>query len=194
MRARVFLEKGLDRGRKLSKAVSRGGRDGDDRDTFERRAFEDVLDFRNDKLKPLIVHEIALRDGHEAATDVQQVEDGEVLARLGHHRLIGCHHEQGKVNPAHAREHVVDEPLVPRNVYDADLAAVGKGHPREAEVDGQPALLLLLEAVRVDAGERVDERGLAVVDVSRRSDNVQRVRLLSASLPCASHLNATRCD
>ena len=38
----------------------------------------------------------------------------------------------------------------------------------EAEVDGDPALLLLLQAVGVDAGQGLDQRGLAVVDVARR--------------------------
>ena len=40
---------------------------------------------------------------------------------------------------------------------------------REAEVDGDAAALLFLQAVGVDAGERPDERGLAVVDVARRA-------------------------
>ena len=41
----------------------------------------------------------------------------------------------------------------------------------EAELDGDPALLLLLEPVGVDAGQRPDERGLAVVDVAGGADD-----------------------
>jgi hypothetical protein len=44
--------------------------------------------------------------------------------------------------------------------------AAGQVAPRVAELDGQPAALLLLEAVRVGARERVDQRRLAVVDVT----------------------------
>jgi len=36
----------------------------------------------------------------------------------------------------------------------------------EAEVDGVPARLLLLEAIGVGPGERTDQRALAVVDVT----------------------------
>ena len=42
---------------------------------------------------------------------------------------------------------------------------------REAEVDGEPARLLLGEAVGIGAGEREDERRLAVVDVAGGGDD-----------------------
>jgi len=42
---------------------------------------------------------------------------------------------------------------------------------RKAEVDADPALLLFLEAIGVDAGERPDQRGLAVVDVTGGSQD-----------------------
>ncbi len=42
---------------------------------------------------------------------------------------------------------------------------------READVDGDAAGALLLPAVAVDAGERLDQRGLAVVDVPRGADH-----------------------
>ena len=146
------MKKGFDGLRQLREAVAGRGRDGNDRYAFEGRAFENVLDFRRHELEPLVVHEIALGDGHEAAADVQQVENGEVLPCLGHHRLVGGDHEESQVDAAHAGEHVVDESFVTGNVDDADLAAVGQGHPGETEVDGQAPLLLLLEAVGVDAG------------------------------------------
>jgi hypothetical protein len=41
----------------------------------------------------------------------------------------------------------------------------------EAEVDRDPALLLLLQAVGVGTGERADERALPVVDVPGRPDD-----------------------
>ena len=44
-------------------------------------------------------------------------------------------------------------------------------HVREAEVDRDPARLLLREPVGVGAGERAHERALAVVDVARRPDD-----------------------
>ncbi len=41
----------------------------------------------------------------------------------------------------------------------------------EAEVDGDPALLLLVPAIAVDAGERLDQARLAVVDVAGGADD-----------------------
>ena len=41
----------------------------------------------------------------------------------------------------------------------------------EAEVDGDAAALLLFEAVGVDAGEGLDQRGLAVIDVAGGADD-----------------------
>ena len=41
----------------------------------------------------------------------------------------------------------------------------------EAEVDGDAAALLFFQAVGVDAGQRFDQRGLAVVDVAGGADD-----------------------
>ena len=51
-------------------------------------------------------------------------------------------------------------------VVSASSAQVG-----EADVDGDAAFLLLFEAVRIDPGQRLDERGLAVIDVPGGSDD-----------------------
>ena len=49
--------------------------------------------------------------------------------------------------------------------------AVRRRHVGEAEVDGDAAGLLLLQPVGVDAGQRPDQRGLAVVDVAGGADD-----------------------
>ena len=73
-------------------------------------------------------------------------------------------------SPADAGQHVLDEALVPRHVDEADLVVVGEP-AGEAEVDGDPAPLLLGEAIGVDARQRFDERGLPVIDVAGRADD-----------------------
>ena len=95
-----------------------------------------------------------------------------MLPRLGHDALVRGDDQQGEVDAADAGEHVLDEAFVARDVDDADLFAVGERQPGEAEVDGQPALLLLPQPVGVDPGQGVDERGLAVVDVARGAYDV----------------------
>jgi hypothetical protein len=42
---------------------------------------------------------------------------------------------------------------------------------REAEIDRDAALALLLQPIGVDAGQRLDERRLAVVDVAGGADD-----------------------
>ena len=75
------------------------------------------------------------------------------------------------VDAAGAGEHVLDEALVARDVDDADFTARRQRQPGEAEVDSEAALLLLTKAIGVDAGERADERALAVVDVAGGADD-----------------------
>src|SRR3712207_9145657 len=55
---------------------------------------------------------------------------------------------------------------------DREPAAGGQRRPGEAEVDGQPAAALLLPPVGLHAGERADQRRLAVVDVAGSRDDV----------------------
>src|SRR5438105_2760177 len=64
-----------------------------------------------------------------------------------------------------AGEHVLDEALVAGDVDDAE-AEVAEVEGGEADVDGDAAGLLLRQPVAVDAGEGLDERRLAVVDVA----------------------------
>jgi hypothetical protein len=90
-----------------------------------------------------------------------------VLTGLGHDPLVGGHHQHHQVHAADAGHHGAHEALVPRHVDDAELEA-GLRHLQvgEAQLDGDAPGLLLLEAVRVDAGEGSNQGGLAVVDVA----------------------------
>jgi len=70
-----------------------------------------------------------------------------------------------------AGEHVADEALVAGYVDDAGAGAVGQREVGEAEIDRDAALFFFLEAVGVLAGERLDQRGLAVIDVPGGADD-----------------------
>ena len=56
------------------------------------------------------------------------------------------------------------------------VSPVGQRQVREAELDGDAALLLLLQAIGVDAGERAHQRRLAVVDVTGGADDARERR------------------
>ena len=94
-----------------------------------------------------------------------------MLARLGHHAVVGRHHHQREVDGPHPRQHVAHEPLVPGDVDEAEHVIRIERVVREPEVDGEPPLLLLGEAIGVDPGERAHQRGLAVVDVTGGCDD-----------------------
>ena len=147
-------------------------RDEAHRRAVERRAAQRVRDLVPHEVRPLLVDGVRLRQHDDAALHLQQVEDGEVLARLRHHGLVRRDNEHGEVYPAHAREHVLDEALVAGHVDDADLAAAGQGEPGKAQLNGHLPVLLLLEPVRVDARERLDQRRLPMVNVARSADDV----------------------
>ena len=94
-----------------------------------------------------------------------------MLLGLRHDAVVGGDREEDEVDAVRAGEHVADEALVPGHVDDAGARAAGEVQVGEAQVDRDAALLLLLQAVGVLTGERADERGLAVIDVTRGADD-----------------------
>ncbi len=101
----------------------------------------------------------------------EEVEDRQMLSGLGHDAFVSGHDQQSQVDAADAGQHVLDEALMAGHVDDADFAAAGQLEPGEAEVDGHAPVLLLLEAVGVDAGERPHQGRFAVVDVAGGTDD-----------------------
>ncbi len=93
-----------------------------------------------------------------------------MLARLRFDGLVGGDYEQQQIYAGGACEHVADEALVPRDVYKTEAHAA-VFHKCEAEVNGDAAALFLFEAVGVRAGEGLDERRLAVIDMAGRADD-----------------------
>ena len=115
--------------------------------------------------------EVRLRHGDDAAGDTEEPADVEVLAGLGHHPLVRGDDEDDEVDPARARGHGADEPLVARDDHDAGDGPVRQCEVREPQLDRDPAALLLAQPIGVDPSERADERGLPVVDVARGPDD-----------------------
>ena len=124
----------------------------------------------------LVVDQVALREGDDRALHAEDVEDLQVLLGLRLPTLVGGHDEEYEPHGSDAGEHVADELLVAGDVDEPDLAPARQRRPGVAEVDREPAPLLLGEAVGVDAGERDDQRRLAVVDVTGRRDDAQFAR------------------
>src|SRR5205807_2377662 len=84
--------------------------------------------------------------------------------------IVRGDHHQVQVNSCGARDHRADEPLVSRHVDHRQRPARRERHRRIAELDRDPAGALLRQAIGVDSGEGMDQRRLAVVNVSRCSE------------------------
>ena len=101
--------------------------------------------------------------------DPEQPDDREVLVRLRPGAFAGVDDEEEEVDAARPGDHVADEALVPGHVDQGEPATVREVERRVAEVDRDPARLLLGQPVGVLAGQRPDEPRLPVVDVAGRA-------------------------
>src|SRR6185295_18696827 len=148
----------------LRDSLARRARSGEDGRALERRSGEQLLDFELRQLAEIRRDEIDLGERDQAVRDAEQRADREMLARLRLDPLVRRHDQEHGADPAEPGEGVVQEALVAGHVDESDLQ-VALAQVGEAEIDRDAARLLLRPAVAIDAGERPDERGLAVVDV-----------------------------
>jgi hypothetical protein len=99
-----------------------------------------------------------------------------VLVRLRAGAFTRIDHEQEQIDTGRAGDHRAHEAFMARNVDHGEPAAVGKLERRIAEIDRDPASLLLWKPVRVLPCQRSHEPRLAVVDVTRGADRQRHVR------------------
>ena len=176
----ALLGDGGERGAQLVEAGARARADRDD-----RRARHELLRLGARELERLVVDEVALRQRDDAALDPEQPQDREMLVRLRPRALVRVDHEQEEVDAGRAGDHRAHEALVPGHVDDGELRPVRQLERRVAEVDRDAALALLRQPVGVLAGQRLDERRLAVVDVPGGADR-QRHRVTAAATSSTS--------
>ncbi|MEZ4237129.1 MAG: hypothetical protein R3F59_13435 [Myxococcota bacterium] len=123
------------------------------------------------ELQQVGVDEVGHRQRDGALPHAEQVEDGEVLARLWHRAVDGGDAEHHGVDAGGPGDHGADQPLVSGHVHERDAAAVGEIEVGEAQRHGDAAGLLLRQPVQVDARERAHQARLAVVDVAGGADH-----------------------
>ena len=149
-----------------------------------------VPDRRDDLDRAIGVHRIGLRHHREPDVDAERVEQLEMLERLSPRPVVGRHDEHRRVDLARPDEHVADQPIVAGHVDEVDLGPVVEREMGVPDVDRHPPPPLLGQPVRVDPGQRPEQRRLAVVDVTgspdddghgRSASRIARVR--SASRP-----------
>ena len=76
--------------------------------------------------------------------------------------------------PVAPRDHRAHQALVTRHVDDAEVRALAEIERCEAELDRDAAALLLGQPIGVDAGQRLDQRRLPVVDVPGGPEHQRR--------------------
>ena len=156
---------GADRGPQLveSPAGSHGRRH--DRGVGQECAADQFADVDRRDLARGFVDQIAFGESNDAVPKPEQPENLQMLASLRHDRIVGRDDQERQVNAGRPRQHVLDEPLVTWHVDDAE-PEFADFQVSETDIDGDAASLFLGQAIGVDAGQRLDERGLAVVDMS----------------------------
>jgi len=150
-------------------------RDRHERRALEERAADEVRDVGLHEREHLFVRGVDLRQRDAADRKSEKRHDLEVLARLRHHAVVRGDDEQHDVHARRGRDHVADELLVAGHVDDADFQTSLEHQLRVPDVDRQSARLLFRETidvlgVAVTAGERAQQRRLAVIDVARGAD------------------------
>ena len=129
---------------------------------------QDVL---RDLFAPRRRHQVDFAQRDDAVRDTEEIDDGEMLDGLRHHAVVGRDDQQNEINARRPGQHVAHEFLMPRHIDEPEDRAIVGRQVGEAEIDGNAARLLLFQPVGIDAGERMDQRSLAVVDVARRSND-----------------------
>ena len=94
-----------------------------------------------------------------------------MLLCLGHDPLVRRHHQQGQVDAARPRQHIADEFLMARHVDDPRLAPIRQVQICKPQLNGNASALFLLQPVRIDAGQGVDQAGFPMVHMARRADD-----------------------
>ena len=156
-------------------AQSRMGRNSDSRRIGQKRRRNQLGDFHFDQFQLLFVGQVALRDRDHAAPDAQQLQHGQVLARLRHHRIVGRDDQQRRVDARRAGHHRVNESLMARNVDQREpQAAVVE--MRKPQLDRDPAALFLRQPIDRAARQRMHERRFAVIDMSGQANHELRTR------------------
>ena len=89
-----------------------------------------------------------------------------MLARLRHHAVVGGDDHQEQVDAGRAGDHRAHEALVAGHVDDRHAPAGRQVEPGVAELDRDSPRPLLRQPIGVRTGERVDQGGLAVIDVT----------------------------
>ena len=126
--------------------------------------------FLLDQLDPIGGSQITLGQHHDAVPHVQHPQDVHMFAGLGLHGVVRCDDQHGQVHARGTGKHLTYEAFVTWNVDDAQ-AIIPEDQLGESQLNRNAPPLLLGKPVRISSGKRLHEGGLAVVDMTSRSED-----------------------
>ncbi len=103
--------------------------------------------------------------------DPEQAAYIEMFASLRHDRFIRGDYQQNEIDTGNSGEHIFNESLVAGNIDEAEAETRGELQVSETQIDGNAPALFFFQAIRVDSGQRLNQSGLAVIDMSSRADD-----------------------
>jgi len=113
---------------------------------------------------------VHFRNHHRGRSQAEQLDDGQVLQGLRHGTVVGGDDDQRVMDAGDTGHHGMHEAFMARHVNEADHPAVPEITVGEAELDAHAARFFFRQSIGIDAGQRADQRGLAVIDVADRRD------------------------
>ena len=119
-------------------------------------------------------NEVNFRERDDDAPHPEINQNLQMLFRLRHPAVVSRDNEQCKIDRADARDHVLDEILVPRHVHDPDAEQRVRHSQfklRKPQLDRDATQLFFGEAIGINTGERTHERALAVINVPGRCED-----------------------
>ena len=123
---------------------------------FQKRPADQLLRFQPHQLQNLGLNQIAFCQHHDAAGNSQQLANLEMFSRLWLDRFVSRNHQQHEIETAGPRQHVAHKSFMPRHVDKTD-AHVIQLEKREADIQSNASAFLFLQAVRMGAGESLDQ-------------------------------------
>ena len=107
----------------------------------------------------------------DALFEAKEMHDGQVLSSLRHDPIVGGHHEENEVDSGRTRHHILDQTLVAGDIDDADPLPPLEYEWCKAEIDGEPAGLLLWQSVWIQTRQAFDQLGFSMVNVPGSADD-----------------------
>jgi hypothetical protein len=108
------------------------------------------------KLNGVAIGKVCSGQRNDAAVHFEEVENRDMLLGLWHPSAVCGNNEQSAIEGTNASKHVLDEPLMPWDVDEADIV-ISNRCPSETEINRKASLFLLSEPVRVGSREGFDE-------------------------------------